>query len=379
VRLPPSNWCDRLKRVLKPPLVAASALLTLTALGPAFAQPHLPPATSPPTVVHGIYNWVQTTGDAERAFPFYRDVLGTELARSPFAGPPAANAPAEQIRPKSAAGSDALVASLTNTPGARFRTVFTHASNTPFGLELSEFFDIPRSERAPNPWDPGAAKLIFRIRDLAGVFAELRKRATPIVTLGGSPLDTPAGQSVLVRDPDGSLVQLTQASAAEIAAAKSGGQIIETAIGISVADMNAALTFYSGLLGFTAQTAWRATAAELRVNGLAAGELVATTTTIPGTAVSVVLTSFRLPPGTAPAATPYQWRIQDVSAPQLQLQVSGLDTLLERTARAGYRFLSVGGKPIERPFGRFVFAIDPDGVLVEFVEPTASRVSSRQP
>ena len=45
------------------------------------------------------------------------------------------------------------------------------------------------------------------------------------------------------------------------------------------------------------------------------------------------------------------------------------DALLERTAAAGYRFLSVGGKPIDRPFGRFVFAKDPDGVLVEYVEP----------
>jgi catechol 2,3-dioxygenase-like lactoylglutathione lyase family enzyme len=352
----------------------------LLALGaPALAQPRTAPTVAPPTVVRGIYNWVHTTGDAERAFPFYRDVLGNELARSPFAGTAPANAPPEQIRPKSAAGSDALVASLTNTPGARFRTVFTHASNTPFGLELSEFFDIARTERAPNPWDPGAAKLIFRVRDLAAAVTELRMRAAPVVTLGGAPLDTPAGRSLLVRDPDGSLVQLTQASPAEIAAAKSGGQIIETAIGITVADMNAALGFYSGLLGFAAQTAWRGTAAELKVNGLADGELLVTTTTIPGTAVSVVLSSFRVPRGTAPPPSPYQWRIQDVAAPQLQLEVAGLDGLLERTARAGYRFLSVGGKPIERPFGRFVFAIDPDGVLVEFVEPATSRAPSRQP
>jgi len=344
-------------------------LLALTALAPAFAQPRTTTQVAPPTVVRGIYNWVHTTGDAERAFPFYRDVLGLELARSPFAGPPAANAPAEQIRPKSAAGSDPLVWDLTNTQGARFRTVFTHASNTPFGLELSEFFDIPRSERAANPWDPGAAKLIFRVRDLAAVAAALRTRATPVVTLGGTPLDTPAGRSLLVRDPDGSLVQLTQASPAEIAGAKSGGQIVDTAIGISVADMKVALDFYSGLLGFTVHETRPATTTELRLNGLAAGELVETSTTIPGTAVSVVLASFRVPAGTAPAPNPYQWRIQDVGAPQFQLRVSGLDALLERTTRAGYRFLSVGAKPIERPFGRFVFAIDPDGVLVEFVEP----------
>jgi len=68
-------------------------------------------------------------------------------------------------------------------------------------------------------------------------------------------------------------------------------------------------------------------------------------------------------------ATPFAWRLQDVGSPQFQLEVAGLDALIERTTRAGYRFLSVGRKPIQRPFGRFVFAIDPDGVLVEFVEP----------
>ena len=48
---------------------------------------------------------------------------------------------------------------------------------------------------------------------------------------------------------------------------------------------------------------------------------------------------------------------------------------LERTKRSGYRFLSVGANPIRRPFGRLVFVIDPDGVLVEFISPL--RDSSR--
>ena len=327
--------------------------------------------------MRGIYNWVHTTGDAERAFPFYRDVLGMELARSPFVGPPAADAPPEQIRPKSAAGSDPLVWNLTDTRGSRFRTVFTHASNTPFGLELSEFFDIPRSERAPNPWDPGAAKLIFRVRDLAAVVNELRTRATPVVTLGGAPVDTPTGRSILVRDPDGSLLQLTQASAAEIAGAKSDGPIIATEIGIAVADMKSAIDFYVGLLGFKAGESRHGTSGELRLNALTDGDLWQMAMSIPGTDVTVILARFTIPAGTP--ARPFDWRIQDVGAPQLQLEVTGLDALLERTARAGYRFLSVGAKPIERSFGRFVFVIDPDGVLVEFVEPAPSQASPRQP
>ena len=87
---------------------------------------------------------------------------------------------------------------------------------------------------------------------------------------------------------------------------------------------------------------------------------------IPGTDVAVILAGFSVPAETP--ARPFAWRIQDVGAPEFQLEVTGLDSLLERATRAGYRFLSVGAKPIARPFGRFVFVIDPDGVLVEFVE-----------
>ena len=105
------------------------------------------------------------------------------------------------------------------------------------------------------------------------------------------------------------------------------------------------------------------------MNGLTKGRLTQTVMSIPGIEATVVLAEFARPATAIPAAKPFEWRVQDVGAPQFQLEVAGLDALLERTARAGYRFLSVGAEPIQRPFGRFVFAIDPDGILVEFVEP----------
>src|SRR5690349_21351441 len=88
---------------------------------------------------YGLYNWVHSTGDTERAFAFYRDVLGLELAPSPFI--PNATAP-EGIRPWSEVKGDELIWNLTDTHGSRARTVFMRAPNTPFGLELSEFVDI---------------------------------------------------------------------------------------------------------------------------------------------------------------------------------------------------------------------------------------------
>ena len=98
------------------------------------------------------------------------------------------------------------------------------AANTPFGLELSEFFDVPRSERQANAWDPGASKLVFTVRDLDAVMGRMKARRTPVVTIGGAALNTPTGRAMLVRDPDGYLVEVRQASSAAVAEAKASGR-----------------------------------------------------------------------------------------------------------------------------------------------------------
>jgi catechol 2,3-dioxygenase-like lactoylglutathione lyase family enzyme len=320
-------------------------------------------------VARGLYNWIHSTGDAERSFAFYRDVFGIELARSPFAAAAATDAKPEPIRPVTQASSDPLVWDLTGTHGSRFRTVFMRAPNTPFGLELSEFFDIPRSDRRANPWDPGASKIVFTVRNLDVVAGRLKSGRAPVLTLGGAVIKTAQGPAILVRDPDGYLVEARQASAAAVSAAKAPGDVIETSIWISVAELDRALAFYEGLLGFTVGNRRSADTAELRVNGLTDARLTQVDTSIPEVGVTVVLAEFTLPARSKQKAVPFEWRVQDVGSPQFQLQVAGLDALLERTMRAGYRFVSSGARPIQRPFGRFVFAADPDGVLVEFVEP----------
>jgi catechol 2,3-dioxygenase-like lactoylglutathione lyase family enzyme len=321
-----------------------------------------------PTVVHGLYNWVHSTADAERAFAFYRDVLGIELAPSPFA--PNATTP-EGIRPWSAVTADELIWHLTDTRGSRARTVFMRAANTPFGLELAEFIEIPRQERAPNPWDPGASRLIFTVRDLRAVTVKLASRGAPIVTLGGGAVSARGARSVLVRDPDGYLVELRQTSAAQVAGA-AAGPIVETAIGLTVEDTERALWLYRDLLGFEVRDTWRASSAELALNGLDAGALEQTLTVIPGTAIAVIFADFTLSV-TSAAAKPFRWRIEDVGSPQFQLEVRGLDELLARTQAAGYRFISADARPIQRAFGRFVFLADADSILVEYAEPVAAE------
>ena len=170
-----------------------------------------------------------------------------------------------------------------------------------------------------------------------------------------APVSTRAGRAVLVRDPDGYLVEVSEATAAETARAAAPGAIVGTSIGLTVADTPRSLELYRDLLGFDVRETRQADGAELALNGLAAGRLEQTVTMIPGTAVAVILSDFTLPEGVT--ANPFRWRIQDVGSPQFQLEVRGLDALIERTKAAGYRFLSVDARPIQRPFGRFVFAI----------------------
>jgi len=342
-------------------------LLVLAALA---AAPRTATAQAAQPFAQGLYNWIHSTGDAERAFPFYRDILGIELVRSPFAGPAPAGAPPPRIAPTSEAGSDQLIWNLTDTQGSRFRNVFMEAPNTPFGLELSEFLDIDRAERPANPWDPGASRLIFHVRDLGVVLDRLEAAGAPVVSIGGGLVDGPLLPAILVRDPDGYLVEIAQATPGEIARVPPPVQIVSTAIGLTVADTARALRFYRDLLGFRVRGTRTSRPGDLRLNGLTDGEMTQTEMTIPGTTVPVFLNQFTLPAGAA-EATPIAWRIQDVGAPQFQLQVRDLDTLIPATMRAGYRFLSLDAQPIQRAFGRFVFAIDPDGVLVEFVEPAA--------
>jgi catechol 2,3-dioxygenase-like lactoylglutathione lyase family enzyme len=317
--------------------------------------------------VLGLYHFVRGTADAERSFAFYHEVLGIELARSPFAGVPSTDAPPPRIASRAEAGSDPIVWDLTDTKGARFRTVFMHAPNTPFGLELSEFFDIPRSERPANPWDPGASIIAFAVRDFDTVLMAAEAHGAPIVTTGGAPVNGPDGRVVLVRDPDGNLVELMRAPPAAIAAA-GPGQIVATRIAITVASTAAALGFYRDLLHLEVHASRRAAQSDLRLYGLDRGTSTQTSIAIPGTGAGLMLLEFSATNGAAPPE-PFRWRIQDVGSPQLQLEVRDLDALMARTRSAGYGFLSSGAKPIQRPFGRFVFAIGPEAELVEYVEP----------
>ncbi len=241
--------------------------------------------------------------------------------------------------------------------------------NAPF-RELSEFDDIETRTPLPNLWDPGATTLILEVRDIDAVLALIRKVRVPIVTLSAEPVNIGTtrarSRSILVRDPDGYLIQVIQATPDSLKQAGGADAVIGAGIGLSVSDLHRERAFYSVLLGFDIHNAagFRVDKAVLDLIGLRKGRLRLSAAYVPGTRARVEFYEFQDVSG-----SPVRLRIQDPGAPQLQLRVDGLDQLINRAKEAGYAFVSAGAKTIQRAFGRFVFAVDPNGVLVEFVEP----------
>jgi catechol 2,3-dioxygenase-like lactoylglutathione lyase family enzyme len=354
--------------------LAAAAGITL---GQAPGLAPLPPAPAAHSAaVTGIFNWIHSTADLDRGYAFYHAVFGLEMTNPQFGAIPGAPPP-NTIRKRSDAIADPVIGELTNTGAARFRNLFLRLPNVPFGLELSEFNDIESRALRPNFWDPGATTLILDVRDINAVLSAIRNAGAAIVTLSARPVEIGTtrerARSILVRDPDGYLIQVIQATPDALSRAGGGEAVVGAAIGVTVSDLDRERAFYGDILGFDIDGAvdFRSDKAVLDLIGLRKGRLRLSAAYIPGTRARVEFYEFKDVSG-----SPVRLRIQDPGAPQLQLRVHELDPLIQRVKEAGYVFVSVGAKPIQRAFGRFVFALDPNGVLVEFVEPSQAAVPS---
>jgi catechol 2,3-dioxygenase-like lactoylglutathione lyase family enzyme len=195
-------------------LICVLASTMVCGQAPGLADPPSTPAASFAAVT-GIFNWIHSTADVDRGYAFYHEVFGLEMVNAPFGAIPGAPPP-NTIRSRAEAIADPIIGNLTNTNGARFRNVFMRLPGAEFGLELSEFNDIESKSVRPNFWDPGATSLILQVRDIEKVFAALGRAGAPVITLGAAPVDIRAqnrrARSILVRDPDGYLIQVIQAA-----------------------------------------------------------------------------------------------------------------------------------------------------------------------
>jgi len=293
----------------------------------------------------------------QQSLAFYRDVLGMEPI-APVAAPRANTG-------------------LVNEPGAMLQTAQLRVPGGTFQMELVEWTGTPLKPVQPRIQDPGEVMLAFNVRDFSTKLEGAKKLGLKVVTKNGEPY-TSEGRggknvAVMLRDPSGFIVELTDITANPATAANApAGGITSVAIWFTVQDLAQTVKFYNNVFGFTMMEPAAANPANDRIKALFNDPSIATMrnarATFPGTEVSVNFQEF-----TGPDRKPARHRVQDPGGPILLVQVDDFSgAVAQMTANGGM----IGDGPTSgtvAPGANATWARDPNGILLRVSPPAPAR------
>jgi catechol 2,3-dioxygenase-like lactoylglutathione lyase family enzyme len=296
--------------------------------------------------------------DLDAAMAFYRDGLGLEV-REP---------------PGDAVANPAL-RDLFGVPDARIRWAIARTPAAAGGVEMVEISSAGGRSLNRRLQDPGANCLVATVRDLDGTLRRLRKLGAPVVSLGGGPVTI--GQDtriVIVRDPDGNFVELSQP--AQLPSSAPNANVVGVRVRLAVPDAVAAARLYQGDLGLQARAPigeYGNNQAVLRALGLTGGRYRIVQQNVPGSGLMYDFVDFadvdrRTVPG----------RIHDFGSTRVQLRVRDLDAAIAAFERSGGEVVSTGGRPLALPAGnstlRVAMVRDPANLFVVLIEALPGRI-----
>jgi catechol 2,3-dioxygenase-like lactoylglutathione lyase family enzyme len=323
--------------------MAALAAALATSVVPAFPvrAADVARAVSPPSQVLAVDAYWLSVTDLNRSLSFYRDVVGLSVVLSTAT-------PTRQ----------AVLRSLSATPGARIRSITLRDGNGGPALRLLEFDGVRRRALHPRSIDPGAVLLQVSVADLGRVLAAARREHTPIVTAGAAPLLLPDGRrTIVLADPDGFFVALSQGPHSPSPSVQSAPICMR----YTVAAPGTMVSFYRQIFGLHLQTGGFVGAGAWSRLLDAPGAQWADTAGLR----DVQFVAFR-----RVTRHTFSGRPQDPGTPALSLRITNLRAALRAIRAAGLRVLSSGGQPVPLPDGGVaVLFRDPAGVLVELVQP----------
>ena len=310
----------------------------------AFAQTGGPaPDTGVPTV--GILNFIHAVNDLDQTLAFYRDVFGLSGDPRPFPNPG--------------------VPALTDSPGVSLRLAVLRIPNTGFGFELTQFSGVDRHPGMAHPYDPGSAFLLLRVKDIKPVVEAVKKRGDRIVTTSGEPVPLAKIPSIMMRDPDGFVVEAIEVPAP--AGETIEGNILGAAIGLAIAGADSTKKFYHDLLGFDVKgrIEYHSNPAYFDMLGAPPAMVREFRANIPG-ATRALMAYYEYQ---GLEQKPFHLRVPDPGAPAMALRVTDIDGLLARMRAAGVKVDSAGGKIVQfTPTIRNIFVEDPNGFHIELFE-----------
>ena len=331
--------------------ITMSAILAIavSTLAPGQNPPGAPVAASQ-SFISGVGNFSHIVTDLDKSLEFYRDVIGLQP-----------NAPPRPF------DGNAAIMKLGNTPNAQSRFVALSVPGSAIGVELIEYKDIQRTAVHPRFQDPGAANLILRVRDLDTVVARVKKAGTKILTTTGVPSTIGNGGKIMfIQDPDGFVIELSQAANAPAAAA---GQTPNNVVGggfeLAIEDTAKTVEFYQKVLGFqlTAGTSFNNDKVMNDTAGVPGGAFKQSRGPIPGTAATIVFIEFANVDRKA-----LKTRVQDPGTAILQLNVRDMDGLMKVLKANGADIVSTGGEPVTLGAGKLVIVRDPNNLFLELIQ-----------
>jgi catechol 2,3-dioxygenase-like lactoylglutathione lyase family enzyme len=318
-------------------------------------QPSSAPGAGPSSIVIGSGNYFSPiVRDLDKAIAFYRDGLGLEVA-----GPPGD------------ASANPALRNMFGLPDAKIRWAIARTAAAAGGVEMVEISGAGGGQLERKLEDPGAMCLVVTVRDLDGTLARLKNLGAPVVTRSGAPVTIGAGTRIIVvKDPDGHFVELSQPAELPATTAPANVNVIGVRLRLAVADVEATSRLYRDSLGFEPRAPigdFGNNAAVLDALGMATGQYRVAQQNVPGSGLMYDFVDFK---GLAQKSV--QGRIQDFGSTRVQLRVRDIDAAIAAFERAGGEVVSTGGKPLALPAGNSTLQVaivrDPNNLFAVLIE-----------
>ena len=339
---------------VRPAAALLCIAITFAVATGARAQPAPQPA--PPGDIIGVGNFAHIVADLDRSLGFYRDVLGlTVSVTAPYA-------------------KNDAVEKFGHTEGGQSRLAVVKVPGLAMGIELIQYKDIGSKVQAPRFYDPGAANMAMRIRNLDALFPKVAAYpGVKVISAGGKPvtLTTPNGtlHAMFVQDPDGFVVEMIDASNGTSGSANPdapGPVLSGSAFEATVRNLDETARFYNDHFGvaFPTGAAYNDNQQMAATAGAPGASFRQSRINIPGTAVPFTLIEFK-----NIERKELTGRTQDPGTTVLQLVVKDLAAVTRKLKAGGVSIVTTGGEPVQvSPVLKILIVKDPNNMLLELVE-----------
>jgi catechol 2,3-dioxygenase-like lactoylglutathione lyase family enzyme len=311
----------------------------------------------PSEITVGFMHALHATNNVDDTLAFYTTLFGIEGKVTPFENP--------------------NVQYLTDAPGVKLRIAMVRLPGRGFNFELTEFTNVPRTPAQPSVVDSGAPHMKILVRDLRPVLEAADKLNVVVVTRSGAParvrLSLGEVDAILLRDPDGYLVQAIQVPAAPAAAVEPN--VVGAIMGMTVANLDESIKFWRDELGFDfeADEGYSDDAAVLDLYGIKGNiSYRSARGIVPGSNARIEFIEFRGVPRNS-----FSLRAVDPGASGMAMRVNEIERRVSVMKARGVPVISANQEVVEwTDTVRNVFVKDPNGLNLELVG-TASGAPTR--